>query len=309
VGDLARLGARHGIAVTVLPMLHVDGERAYSRVRRGEQLELQPRSVTIQRLELVGWDAERVVAEARVEFERVHRDLVAVSRQLWHNHFPGRPLPPEDAAGRRELVRLVIDAVNRDHGAPETLVRDARETVAGLKSFIRSADIVGLPEPDRCQVLEMPEFRRGNSAAYLENALPLDPSGPSTYAISPPPASWDERRRESFLEEYNRQMLRILTIHEAYPGHYVQFLALNASPVGPVGKAVSAGSAQRAGASPSRWRQSAGVPSVEATKTTSVPSAESAGLQTDERPGASTSVLPVASSARISDVVGASPRV
>ncbi len=186
-----------------------------------------------RKLELVldmGWDAERVVAEARAEFDRVHRDLVAVSRQLWHRHYPGRPLPPEDDAGRRELVRLVIDAVNRDHGAPETLVGDIRETVAGLKDFIRAADIVGLPDPDRCRILEMPEFRRGNSAAYLENALPLDPEGPSTYAISPPPAAWDERRRESFLEEYNRQMLRILTIHEAYPGHYVQLEWSNRCP-------------------------------------------------------------------------------
>ena len=186
-----------------------------------------------RKLELVldmGWDAERVVAEARSEFDRVHRDLVAVSRQLWHRHFPGKPLPPEDDAGKRELVRLVIGAVNRDHGAPETLVGDIRETVAGLKAFIRSADIVGLPDPDRCRVLEMPEFRRGNSAAYLENALPLDPDGPSTYAISPPPAGWDERRRESFLEEYNRQMLRILTIHEAYPGHYVQLEWSNRCP-------------------------------------------------------------------------------
>jgi endonuclease/exonuclease/phosphatase family metal-dependent hydrolase len=186
-----------------------------------------------RKLELVldmGWDAERVVTEARAEFERVHRDLVAVSRQLWYEHFPGKPLPPEDAAGKRELVRLVIGAVNRDHGAPETLVLDARETVAGLKTFIRTADIVGLPEPDRCRILEMPEFRRGNSAAYLENALPLDPEGPSTYAISPPPASWDESRRESFLEEYNRRMLEILTIHEAYPGHYVQLEWSNRCP-------------------------------------------------------------------------------
>ena len=178
----------------------------------------------------MGWDADRVVAEARSEFERVHRDLVAVSRQLWHKHHPGKPLPAEDGAGRRELVRRVIEGVNRDHGAPETLVRDARETVAGLKAFIHSADIVGLPDPDRCQIVEMPEFRRGNSAAYLENALPLDPSGPSTYAISPPPASWDERRRESFLEEYNRQMLKILSIHEAYPGHYVQLEWSNRCP-------------------------------------------------------------------------------
>ena len=186
-----------------------------------------------RKLELVldmGWDADRVVAEARAEFDRVHRDLVAVSRQLWHASFPGRPLPPEDDAGRRELVRLVIGAVSREHGTPERLVQDARKTVAGLREFIRSADIVGLPEPDRCQILEMPEFRRGNSVAYLEHALPLDPDGPSTYAISPPPAAWDERRRESFLEEYNRWMLQILTIHEAYPGHYVQLEWSNRCP-------------------------------------------------------------------------------
>jgi tRNA pseudouridine55 synthase len=46
--------------------VHVDGERAYSRVRRGEQLELQPRSVTIQRLELVSWDAERAQLQLEV---------------------------------------------------------------------------------------------------------------------------------------------------------------------------------------------------------------------------------------------------
>jgi uncharacterized protein (DUF885 family) len=68
----------------------------------------------------------------------------------------------------------------------------------------------------------MPEFRRGNSLAYLENAPPLDPAGASFYAISPPPSDWGEQRVRSFLEEYNRHMLQILTIHEAYPGHYVQ---------------------------------------------------------------------------------------
>ena len=178
----------------------------------------------------MGWDAERLVAEARAEFDRVHDEMVVVAGRTWHRHFPGQPPPPDDAPGRRELVRLVIDAVSRDHGTAETLVHDARETVAGLREFIRSADIVRLPEPDRCRILEMPEFRRGNSAAYLEHALPLDPDGPSTYAISPPPATWDDRRRESFLQEYNRRMLRILTIHEAYPGHYVQIEWANRHP-------------------------------------------------------------------------------
>jgi hypothetical protein len=186
-----------------------------------------------RKLELVldmGWDADRVITEARSEFDRVRGDMAFVSRQLWHRFFPDRALPPDDDAGRRELIALVVAAVNQDHGPPETLVRDARETVAGLCEFIRTRGILSLPEPDRCRIIEMPEFRRGNSLAYLENALPLDPQGASTYAISPPPASWDAARVNSFLEEYNRQMLRILTIHEAYPGHYVQLEWSNRCP-------------------------------------------------------------------------------
>jgi uncharacterized protein (DUF885 family) len=58
--------------------------------------------------------------------------------------------------------------------------------------------------------------------AYLQSAPPLDPETTSFYAISPPPANWEPARVQSFLEEYNRHMLQVLTIHEAYPGHYVQ---------------------------------------------------------------------------------------
>ena len=68
----------------------------------------------------------------------------------------------------------------------------------------------------------MPEFQRGNSLAYLNGAPPLDPDAPSFYAISPPAKDWSENRTQSLLQEYNRHMLQILTIHEAFPGHYVQ---------------------------------------------------------------------------------------
>jgi uncharacterized protein (DUF885 family) len=91
-----------------------------------------------------------------------------------------------------------------------------------LKKFISAQDIVRLPEPDHCQVIEMPEFQRGNYVGYLNPAPPLDPRAASIYAISPPPRDWDTRRVDSYLEEYNRYALQIISIHEAYPGHYVQ---------------------------------------------------------------------------------------
>ena len=116
----------------------------------------------------------------------------------------------------------VIAAVSKEHGKPEELLADARRQVDQIKTFITEKNILRLPQPDRCQIIEMPEFQRGNSLAYMNGAPPLDPDAPSMYAISPPAKDWTAQRTQSLLEEYNRHMLQILTIHEAYPGHYVQ---------------------------------------------------------------------------------------
>lgn len=177
-----------------------------------------------------GLTASEVLKQADSEFTRVRREMYVVARQLWARYYPRKPLPPDDAAGRHATVAEVLRAVSQEHGRPEDLAKDARATVARIKQFIADNDILRLPQPDRCQVLEMPEFRRGNSTAYLESAAPLDPGAPSTYAVSPPPKDWDAQRVKSLLEEYNRHMLEILTIHEAYPGHYVQLEYANRQP-------------------------------------------------------------------------------
>jgi uncharacterized protein (DUF885 family) len=178
-----------------------------------------------RKLDLVlnaGMTADEVLADAQAEFARVQRDMDVIARQLWSRYFPQKPLPPDDPAGRRETVTKVIAAVNQEHGKPEELIGDARATVEKIKTFIREHDVLRLPDPDLCQVVEMPEFRRGNSVAYMDNAPPLDPAAASFYAVSPPPSDWDAQKVESLLQEYNHHMLQILTIHEAYPGHYVQ---------------------------------------------------------------------------------------
>jgi uncharacterized protein (DUF885 family) len=152
------------------------------------------------------------------------------ARQLWGRYFPLKPFPPDNPAGHRAAVRAVIKAVEQEHGRPEDLTRDARATVDRIRRFIQDRKILRLPDPDRCEVIEMPEFKRGNSTAYMESAPPLDPAARSFYAVSPPPKDWDAARVKSLLEEYNRHMLQVLTIHEAYPGHYVQLEYANRNP-------------------------------------------------------------------------------
>ena len=177
-----------------------------------------------------GLTADEVLAEAEAEATRVEREMAVVSRQLWSKCFPGVPVPPDDAAGRRDMTQRVLTELGKDRGTPETLLADTQKTVAAVKDFIRANRILTLPDPDRCKIIEMPEFQRGFAAAYLNPAPPLDPSAASIYAISPPPRDWPAARRDAFFGEYNKAMLQILTIHEAYPGHYVQLEYANRHP-------------------------------------------------------------------------------
>jgi uncharacterized protein (DUF885 family) len=174
--------------------------------------------------------ADQVMADAEAEFARVERDMYVVARQLWSHYFPKQVLPPDDAPGQRSTVHQVLAAIAKEHGKPEELVRDMRQRVARLKQFIKQNDILRLPDPDHCTVVEMPEFKRGNSTAYMEAPPPLDPNATGHLAVSPPPKDWDAKKVNSYLEEYNSHMLDILTIHEGYPGHSVQLEYMNQNP-------------------------------------------------------------------------------
>jgi uncharacterized protein (DUF885 family) len=187
-----------------------------------------------------GLNAAEVLAAAEKEFDRVEREMLTMARQLWGKTFPKKPLPPDDEAGRRETITRVLGELNRDHGKAADLVKDAATIAEKIRKFIRDRDILRLPEPDACKIVEMPEFQRGFSVAYLNPAPPLDPKASSYYAISPPPRSWDARKVQSYLHEYNRHMLQVLTIHEAYPGHYVQFEYSNRYP-SPVRRVLQSG--------------------------------------------------------------------
>ncbi len=177
-----------------------------------------------------GLTADEVVKIAEAEADRVEREMYYVAKQLWSKLFANKALPPDDAVGRRDTIKAVLDELGKDHGKPETLVDDAKNTVQNIKIFIRDKKILTLPDPDTCQIIAMPEFQRGFSAAYLNPAPPLDPKANSLYAVAPPPKDWSPARQETFFREYNSAMLQILTIHEAYPGHYVQLAYSNRCP-------------------------------------------------------------------------------
>ena len=202
-------------------MARATGDWRLGRDRFSRKLELELDA---------GLTADQVLADAQAEFERVQREMHVVARQLWSGFFPKQAMPADDAAGRRETIQRVLDRIAEDHGRPETLTREIRKAVTQIKHFIADRDFLRLPIPDSCRVVEMPEFQRGNSTAYMNSPPPLDPKALGFYAVSPPPKDWSADRIRSYFEEYNHYMLQILTIHEAYPGHYVQYAYANHNP-------------------------------------------------------------------------------
>ena len=94
---------------------------------------------------------------------------------------------------------------------------------------MREHGLITLPK-EPLEIIWAPEFSRGVAVAGLRSPGPLDRGMKAFYVVSPPPEEWTEEQVESFLREYNDEMIRILTIHEAMPGHYVQLAYSNRFP-------------------------------------------------------------------------------
>ena len=91
-------------------------------------------------------------------------------------------------------------------------------------AFVREKGLVTLSERSNLQVIETPEFMRGiYGVGGFDPAPALEPQLGAFYWITPIPKDWPKERIESKLREYNNYGLQELTIHEAMPGHYVQF--------------------------------------------------------------------------------------
>jgi len=121
-------------------------------------------------------------------------------------------------------VKQALDEIAKQHATPDTYMAEAKKTLEEATAFVRSKMLVTLPPGGNLQVIDTPEFMRGIYAVGGFNpAPPLQPELGAFYWVTPIPKNWPKERIESKLREYNKYGLQELTIHEAMPGHYVQF--------------------------------------------------------------------------------------
>jgi hypothetical protein len=106
-------------------------------------------------------------------------------------------------------------------------VAAAREQLASLEAFVREKGLVSIPGSEKAKVAEAPPYRRWN-AAYIEIPGPYEQALPSVYYIAPPDPAWSEEERRAYIP--GRHELLFISVHEVWPGHFLQFLHANRAP-------------------------------------------------------------------------------
>jgi uncharacterized protein (DUF885 family) len=161
---------------------------------------------------------------ALAAYDEVRSEMVRLARQLWPAWVGDAPEPDDDG----EAVRRVLDAIAADHPAESELLDYCRAENARIEAFVAERDLIGLAD-EPLQIVWTPQFLRAFGGAMLIPPGPLDRGLDSFFAITPMPDGWSPDRKESYLREDNARMLRLLTIHEAVPGHYLQLAYSNRS--------------------------------------------------------------------------------
>lgn len=199
-------GAAAAAADELRDWFEAQREQANDDFALGEELFTRMLRMT-ERVELPLADIE---AAGRADLERNRGALEQACAEL----LPGSP------------IRACIDRTASDKPEGGAVAR-ARAQLTELRGFVIANDVVGIPGPEEARVEEAPPYNRANSA-YISIPGPYEHGLPSTYYVAPPDPAWSEAERAAYVP--GEADLLFTSVHEVWPGHFLQFLYSNRNP-------------------------------------------------------------------------------
>jgi len=126
---------------------------------------------------------------------------------------------------RTRTPQQILAEMEKDHPARDKLLDAFRDTFGGLTQFIQDHKIVTIPSPVPPILEETPPFMRALTFASMDTPGPYETVAKEAFFnVTLPEKDWPKDRVEDFMGAFNRGTILSTAIHEAYPGHYVQFL-------------------------------------------------------------------------------------
>jgi uncharacterized protein (DUF885 family) len=124
----------------------------------------------------------------------------------------------------------VFKQMQSEHPTAENLIPEITKKLDSIRKFVVDHKLVTVPSEVRAQVKETPQFRRATSFASMDTPGPFEKRANEAYFyVTPPENDWPEEQKNEWLTSFNSYFADLISIHETYPGHYVQHLHLNAS--------------------------------------------------------------------------------
>ena len=159
--------------------------------------------------EMVDIPLPRLLALGEAQLARDHKAFVEVAKLV----APGRT--PAEAMATLET----------EHPTAETLIASANATVEGARQFLLDHSIVDIPSEVRPIVTETPPYARSGSFASMDTPGAYETKATEAfYYVTPPEKDWDAQHVEEHLRLYNKSVMNLITVHEVFPGHYLQFI-------------------------------------------------------------------------------------
>jgi hypothetical protein len=161
-------------------------------------------------------------------FRKMLREAERVDISLNHLEQVGRQDLDRNLRALREACnaympgKTIAECVAKEQAAKPQggALAAARQQIPNLKAFILAKKLVSIPGTEEAHVAESPLYKRWN-LAYIDIPGPFDKGLPSIYYVAPPDPSWSKAEREAYIP--SKADLLFVTVHEVWPGHFLQF--------------------------------------------------------------------------------------
>ncbi|HEY7369984.1 MAG TPA: DUF885 domain-containing protein [Thermoanaerobaculia bacterium] len=168
---------------------------------------------------------DRVLEEAQTALRAKTAEAAAYGRGVWGQFFQD-PVPTLD----REVLARFFARVAEDRASTiEEFVQDYRDQIAALERFLREHDVVTLPETTLWTGAS-PPFFVGQSVGGVYPAGPFAPDAKTLFYVPAPSPTATPEERETLFRAFNHHFNVMITPHEIFPGHYLQFKRAAQSP-------------------------------------------------------------------------------
>jgi uncharacterized protein (DUF885 family) len=119
----------------------------------------------------------------------------------------------------------VLGELQADHPAPDQLLGKFQNTFNNLIQFIREKQIVSIPSDVQPTLEDTPAFMRATTFASMDSPGAYETGSHKAYFnVTVPGADETPQERAESMAAFNIGTIVSTSVHEAYPGHYVQFL-------------------------------------------------------------------------------------